>query len=464
MSFDPSPAARRRAPGRARLAALAAALPLAVAAAQAELPDFTALVRDQSASVVNISTTETVRREGPMLLFPFEFAPGPRQNPRRQFEVTSLGSGFIITKDGYILTNNHVVEGVDKITVKLSDNREFEARLVGSDPQTDVALLKIDVDEDLPVSRIGDSDNLSVGEWVVAIGSPFGFEQTVTAGIISALNRRLPREIYVPFIQTDAAVNPGNSGGPLMNLDGEVIGINAQIFSRTGNFAGLSFAIPINIAMDIQAELRDTGTVKRGLLGVHFGPVTPETARAFGLDTPRGALVNQVVEESPAKRAGILPGDIIVDFNGAPVEDSFDLPRMVGAVRPGETVSLTVWRDGAEVTLSATIGDASGSSETSVIGLKLEDVPRDELERLGISGGIRIVGFSSNPEDLPAGGRNLLQGDIIVSAKVNQREVKVDRVGDLAEAIRTAKSPFIALLIQRGGNRTFYVPLRLPER
>ncbi len=408
---------------------------------------------------MNIRTSETVVRERNLLPFPFD-----RDQVPREFEVTSLGSGFIISKDGYILTNNHVVSNVDKVTVKLNDGTEFEAEIVGTDPQTDIALLKIETDGNLQTIKIGDSNNLSVGEWVIAIGSPFGFEQTVTAGIISALNRRLPRENYVPFIQTDAAVNPGNSGGPLMNLKGEVIGINSQIFSRTGNFAGLSFAIPINIAIEIQRKLRQDGTIRRGYLGVYFGDVTPETAKAFGLEKPVGALVNQVIKDSPAEKAGLLPGDIILEFAGTVVENSLDFPSIVGGTSPNEKISIVIWRENRKMTVTVTIGETQQPgriNRRTLIGLELENMSSEELSQAGINGGIKITNFSPKQDSLPKGANVLRVNDIILSAKINQRDVKINNVSDLSDALKNNKSRFIALLIQRDEGRTFYVPLEL---
>ena len=432
---------------------------LAVSAASANLPDFTTLVEAQSRVVVNIRTAETVVRERNLLPFPF----APERSPRR-FEITSLGSGFILTKDGYIMTNEHVVRDVDRVTVKLFNGKEFDAKIIGTDPQTDIALLKVEPDGNLPVALLGDSDNLKVGEWVVAIGSPFGFEQTVTAGIISALNRRLPRENYVPFIQTDAAVNPGNSGGPLMNLRGEVIGINSQIFSRTGNFAGLSFAIPINIALEIQQKLREDGTIRRGFLGVYFGEVTPDTALAFGLDKPTGALVNQVIQNSPAEEAGILPGDVILEFNGATIMDSLDFPRIVGNAKPGDLVKIALWRDGERVVVEVEIGNASDRSDggkQTLIGLQLENLTQEDKEHLDLEGGAKIVGLSKNEGEIPRGAGSLQPNDVIISAKINQRNVQINSINDLAEALKKNNAKVIALLVQRGRERTFYVPLEL---
>src|SRR5687767_61782 len=336
------------------LGALWLALFSATVLAQArELPDFTRLVEEQGSAVVNISTTQAVRRpqaggpgavpppqgQGPGMedeevleffrrFIPRQPGPGQGPGPGGRPESRSLGSGFIISADGYILTNAHVVEGADEINVKLTDKREFKAKVIGADKRTDVALIKIE-GTGLPVVKFGDPNKLKVGEWVVAIGSPFGFENTVTAGIVSAKGRSLPQENFVPFIQTDVAINPGNSGGPLFNLRGEVVGVNSQIYSRTGGFMGLSFAIPADVALDIQKQLRENGRVARGRIGVVIQEVTRDLATSFGLDRPRGALVNSVEKGSPADKAGVEATDIITSFDGKPVESSSDLPRIV---------------------------------------------------------------------------------------------------------------------------------------
>src|SRR5919201_3522238 len=341
-------------------------------AVQAQLPDFTRLVEEQGNAVVNISTTQAVRRSAALPQMPgiedeevLEFfrrfiprQPGPGQGPAPtpRPESRSLGSGFIITQDGYVLTNAHVVEGADEITVKFTDKREFKAKVIGADKRTDIALIKIDA-TGLPAVRFGDPTKLKVGEWVVAIGSPFGFENTVTAGIVSAKGRSLPQETFVPFIQTDVAINPGNSGGPLFNMRGEVVGINSQIYSRTGGFRGLSFAIPADVALDVQKQLKEKGRVARGRIGVVIQEVTRDLASSFGLDRARGALVNQVEKGSPAEKAGIETTDIITAFDGKPVESSSDLPRIVGSTRPNTNSTLEVWRKGAKRNLHVTVGE-----------------------------------------------------------------------------------------------------------
>jgi serine protease Do len=330
------------------IAAMLACAPLAQSVA-AVLPDFADLVEKQGPSVVNISTTTTVRPDarGPQMpnipeddpafdMFR-RFFPGPNGGmpgqPREQ-ESHSLGSGFVINADGYILTNAHVVDGADEVVVKLSDKREFKARVIGADKRTDVALIRID-GKNLPQVSLGDPGKLRVGEWVLAIGSPFGFESTVTAGIVSAKGRSLPQENFVPFIQTDVAINPGNSGGPLFNMKGEVVGINSQIYSRTGGFMGLSFAIPIDVAMDIAEQLKSNGKVTRGRIGVQIGPVTKDVAESIGLGKPEGALVSAVEPDSPAAKAGVEAGDVITKFDGKAIEKVSDLPRLVGNTQPG---------------------------------------------------------------------------------------------------------------------------------
>jgi len=351
------------------IAVLLLAFASAAAAQVRDLPDFTRLVEEQGRAVVNISTTQAVRRSAlPQIpnmddeevqeffrRFIPRQQPGPQQGPRP--ESRSLGSGFIVSGDGYILTNAHVIDGAEEVTVKFTDKREFKAKVIGADRRTDIALIKIEPGSPLPAVKFGDPNRLKVGEWVLAIGSPFGFENTVTAGIVSAKGRSLPQENFVPFIQTDVAINPGNSGGPLFNMRGEVVGINSQIYSRTGGFMGLSFAIPIDVAMDIQKQLRDTGRVSRGRIGVVIQEVSGDLATSFGLDRPRGALVNSVEKGSPADKAGLQATDIIVRFDDKAVEASGDLPRIVGGTRPGSKAELEVWRKGATRTLSLTVGE-----------------------------------------------------------------------------------------------------------
>ncbi|MEO6146124.1 MAG: Do family serine endopeptidase, partial [Sulfuriferula sp.] len=317
-----------------------------------DLPDFTGLVQKYGPTVVNITSTQLVKpgsqgqtmSEQDMLEFfrrfmppgsiPDGAMPSPQQPAPSEVPVRSSGSGFIISPDGYILTNAHVVDGADEVTVKLTDRREFRAKVIGADKRSDVALIKINA-TNLPQVVIGKPDQIKVGEWVIAIGSPFGFENSVTAGIVSATGRALPNDSYVPFIQTDAAVNPGNSGGPLFNMNGEVIGINSEILSRSGGYMGLSFAIPIDVAMQVADQLKTQGKVSRGRLGVVIQEVNAGNADAFGLPKPAGALVSGVEKDSPAEKAGVQVGDVILKFDGKTINGSFDLPRLVAATKPG---------------------------------------------------------------------------------------------------------------------------------
>ena len=341
------------------------------------LPDFAQLVQNEGQAVVNIQATPAKRTATPdddhsmdLSQFPdndpfYEFfkrlVPNMPDMPQEDTESDALnfGSGFIISKDGYILTNTHVVAGMGNIKVLLNDKREYTAKLIGSDVQSDVALLKIDTTEDLPVVKIGNPKDLKPGEWVAAIGAPFGFDNSVTSGIVSAKGRSLPNESYTPFIQTDVAINPGNSGGPLFNLKGQVVGINSQIYSRSGGFMGISFAIPIDVAMNVAEQLKNTGKVQRGQLGVIIQEVSYGLAQSFGLDKASGALIAKILPGSPAERAGLQAGDIIRSLNGEEIRSSGDLPVMVGAIMPGKEASLGVWRKGKEITVKIKLGNAS---------------------------------------------------------------------------------------------------------
>jgi serine protease Do len=455
------------------LFALAFALTVPLAHA-AQLPDFTELVEKQAPAVVNISTTQSVRNplfprfqdspeDDPVLEFFRRFLPSPGP---REFQSQSLGSGFIISTDGYILTNAHVVDAADEITVKLSDKREFKARVIGADRRTDIALLKIEATQ-LPAVKFGDPNRLKVGEWVVAIGSPFGFENTVTAGIVSAKGRSLPQENYVPFIQTDVAVNPGNSGGPLFNLRGEVVGINSQIYSRTGGFMGLSFAIPIDVANDVVQQLRATGKVTRGRIGVVIQPVSRELAESFGLSAPRGALVTSVEKGGPADRAGVEPGDVIVKFDGKPVNASEDLPRIVGATRPGSRVSMEVWRNRRTRELQVAVGEMpderpyrqarrggpdSPAGPGSEYGMTLADLSEAQKRELKVSGGVLVEAVRG-----AAARAGLRRGDVILA--VNNEDVKsVEQFKEMMG--RFGKGRVVALLVRRGANSLF-LPFRV---
>ncbi len=437
------------------------------------LPDFTALVDKYGAAVVNVSTSQTVTggprspvpEDDPFYDFFRRF--GPPQGPR-EYESQSLGSGFIISSDGYILTNAHVVDSASDVTVKLNDKREFKAKVIGSDRRTDVAIVKIDA-VGLPSVRLGDPAKLRVGEWVLAIGSPFGFDNTVTAGIVSAKGRSLPQENYVPFIQTDVAINPGNSGGPLFNMDGEVVGINSQIYSRTGGFMGLSFAIPIDVAMDIANQLRTTGRVSRGRIGVVIQEVTKELADSFGLPKPQGALVNSVEKGGPADKAGIETSDVILRFDGKTVESSSDLPRLVAYTKPGARVKVEVWRKGDTRELSVVVGELSDdraaaaprvppdsgakpSNAIARLGLTVSELSGAQRSELGVSGGLMVDAVEG-----PAAKAGIRRGDVILA--LNNHDIKsVAQLKELMTQYERARS--VALLVKRGDG-AIYVPVRL---
>ncbi|MFH1869109.1 MAG: DegQ family serine endoprotease [Pseudomonadota bacterium] len=466
--------------------ACCAALPLQAYAR--DLPDFTELVEKQGATVVNISTTQVIkgRRGGPQ--FPFDgddatqellrrFFPGQIPNHPgvpQEFKNRSLGSGFIVSADGHILTNAHVVDGADEVLVKLTDKREFKAKVLGADKRTDVALIKIEA-SNLPVARLGDSVKLKVGEWVVAIGSPFGFENTVTAGIVSAKGRSLAHENYVPFIQTDVAINPGNSGGPLFNLKGEVIGINSQIYSRSGGSMGLSFAIPIDLAIDIQNQLKAKGKVSRGRLGIGIQEVSKELAESFNLGKPQGALVASVEKGSAADKAGIEVGDIILKFDGRVVNESADLPRMVGSTRPGNKSVVQVWRKGTTRDLGVTVGELADEDDNKTrlagrggksaepqaanrLGLVLAVPTAEQKRALGIQYGLIV-------EDVKSGGARseLRSGDIILSAiiKGSQTDIKsLAQFNDMLQGVE--KGGAMTLLVRRGDAQTF-ITLKSPS-
>lgn len=440
-----------------------------------DLPDFTELAEKHGPAVVNVSTTQTIRgnrafpqfpdldEDDPMFEFFKRFIPRQPGMPR-EFQNKSLGSGFIISPEGFILTNAHVVESADEIMVKLTDKREFKARVIGADKRTDVALIKIEA-SGLPAVKLGDPAKLRVGEWVVAIGSPFGFESSVTAGIVSAKGRSLPQENFVPFIQTDVAINPGNSGGPLFNMKGEVVGINSQIYSRTGGYMGLAFAIPIDVAMEVQNQLRATGRVSRGRIGVVIQEVTKELADSFGLAKPTGALVNAIEKGGPADKAGVEDGDIILKFDNKAVNASSDLPRIVGATRPGSKVPLQVWRKGGVRDLSVVVGEipeekmAQRSSRRAKpaeavanrLGLVLSELSPEQKRELKIANGLVVEDVRDNN-----GRTELRPGDVILAAvhKGTNTEAKtVDQFNKLLSQFD--KSSTVTLLVKRGEQQTY---------
>jgi len=449
-----------------------AALALAAAPAAAQMPDFTRLMRDEGRAVVNVSTT--YRAGGATPDVPLSEMPGEellREFLRRQlepyvprdFESRSLGSGFIVGADGYIITNAHVVGGPQgqEIVVRLADRREFPARVVGADPLTDIALLKIDA-AGLPRVRIGDPEALEPGEWVAAVGSPFGFERSITAGIVSAKGRTLPEESYVPFIQTDVAVNPGNSGGPLFNLRGEVVGVNSLIYTDSGGYMGLSFAVPIDVAMNVVEQLRARGRVTRGRIGARVQEVTADLAKALGLPRAAGALLTEVQKDGPAARAGLQPGDVVLRFDGQEVESHADLVRLTARAKPGSTVVVGVVRRGAPLELGVRIGEAQAEPAESaapprapldVLGLELAPLAREERERLGLEGGVRVQRAEGAAQRA-----GLQRGDVIVQvngepvASAPAFHARIDRAG---------KGATVALLVLRAGGRLF-VALRVP--
>ena len=456
-----------------------AVLSLSAFAQARELPDFTRLVEEQGASVVNISTTQAARRsalpqvpgmeDDEVMEFFRRFVPrqppgqGPERGPGRP-ESRSLGSGFILSADGYILTNAHVVDSADEINVKLTDKREFKAKVIGADKRTDVALIKIE-GTSLPVVKFGDPNKLKVGEWVVAIGAPFGFENTVTAGIVSAKGRSLPQENFVPFIQTDVAINPGNSGGPLFNMRGEVVGINSQIYSRTGGFMGLSFAIPIDVAIDIQKQLREKGRVARGRIGVVIQEVTRDLATSFGLDRARGALVNSVEKGSPADKAGVEATDIIVSFDGKAVESSSDLPRLVGSTRPGSTSTLEVWRKGATKKLSLTVGElqeervaantpARSKPQAEVpanrLGIVVTELSAEQKKALSLTSGLIVTDVR------PDSKADVRKGDVLLTVVHKGQHTELRSVEQFNKLLGGLdKSAVLTLQVRRGESVAF---------
>ena len=433
------------------------------------LPDFTTLVKKYGAAVVNIRVIEKEQDEGendpfgpnsPFAPF-FRNLPGfPFQAPQEQ-PVRAEGSGFIIRPDGLILTNAHVVEGATRVTVQLTDRREYTAKVIGEDKTADVAVIKIPAN-DLPTVNLGNSNTLQVGQWVLAIGAPFGFENSATAGIVSAKGRLLPgegAESYVPFIQTDVPINPGNSGGPLFNMQGQVVGINSQIYSRSGGYMGVSFSIPINVAMQVAHQLITTGHVERGELGVLIQPVDQGLADSFGLPEPEGALVSSVEQDSPAARAGIQPGDVILDLNGKPIQTEGQLPVRIASLMPGTTVHLTIWRNHAQRDISVKLGSMSNELVASAqhsgeqggsLGLTVRPLTQDEREQVHTHVGLLVEGVSGPSEDA-----GIQPGDVVLAANGE----RVSTVEQLRRAVEGSRG-HVALLIQRGETRIF-VPVQV---
>ncbi len=439
------------------------------------LPDFVNLVEQNRAAVVNVAIVRnSQQRSGSRDAVPdfFEdffrrFAPPSRPRPPPSRGSRSLGAGFILSKDGYVLTNHHVVEGADEIVVRLSDRRELKAEVVGFDRLSDLALLKVSADN-LPTVKLGSSKDVKVGEWVVAIGSPYGFELSVTQGIVSAIGRSLPNsdnQNYVPFIQTDVAINPGNSGGPLFNLRGEVIGVNSQIYTRTGSYAGISFAVPIDVAMENVEQLKKRGKVARGWLGVTIQDVNRDLAESFGLDKPMGALVSRVVEDSPAAKAGVRPGDIVLRFNGEDIDLSAELPHIVGRLRPETEATMIILRAGDRKTFTVVLGDLraggarSENDQTSagllgmdVVALNAEEI--DRVEDAGFSGGVRVTRIQEGA----AADAGIRPGDLLIEI-ANQ---EIDSVRSFVEIVTNLRpGGNVAVLVYRQ-NSTIYIPLRIP--
>ncbi|MCU7945598.1 MAG: DegQ family serine endoprotease [Candidatus Thiodiazotropha sp. (ex Cardiolucina cf. quadrata)] len=450
-----------------------------------DLPDFVDLAEQNAPSVVNISTKQKTLRNNMQRFNIPEFQDLPEGSPLGELmkkffgnhgfqmpeegpEKRSLGSGFIISEDGFILTNNHVVDEADQILVRMNDRREFVAEVIGKDERSDIALIKIDAD-DLPVVDIGDSEKLKVGEWVLAIGSPFGFDHSVTAGIVSAKGRNLPSENYVPFIQTDVAINPGNSGGPLFNLDGKVVGINSQIYSRSGGFMGLSFAIPIEMAINVAEQLKTRGRVTRGWLGVLIQDVTNDLADSFAMDHPRGALIARVLPDSPSEKAGLQVGDVILEFNGTKIATSSELPPLVGRSNVDKPAVLTILRNGKSKQVKVNIGELPADDKMALannqapkvsenrLGLMVSTVSEQLRKQLRLTNRKGVLVESVTGQSAREAG--IQQGDIITM--INNREVEgVEQFNQLVKELPTDKT--VALLVHRDTG-PFFLALHVPE-
>lgn len=436
-------------------------------AASVVLPDFAELSEKYSPSVVKIGAVQEGRAAGPEgrgqgedvpEIFRYFFEESPyNQQPRKR---ESSGSGFFVSSDGYILTNNHVIDGADELTVWLTDQREYVAEVVGTDPRTDLAILKID-GKGFPALTLADSDDLRVGEWVLAIGSPFNLDYSVTAGIVSAIGRDLG-ENYVPFIQTDVAINPGNSGGPLLNLDGEVVGINAQIYTRSGGYMGVSFAIPSKLALNVYQQIRDSGSVARGWLGVLIQPLNQDLAESYGLDRAKGALISQVLENSPASKAGFQNGDVILKFDGVEIMHSSELPPVVGSLQPGTKSKAEILRGGKRRTITVTIerlpetpqqrAGIESKSADNQWAVAVKDMTGEETEELGESG-VKVISV----EDGPARDAGLRVGDVVTmigDSKVSNVREFERKVASLDEGVA------VAVRVVRSGS-PMYLPIRI---
>jgi len=439
-----------------------------------DLPDFKSLMKTAGPAVVNVISTRKAqtaaaggsaasqREQDPMLEFFRRFMPDApeRGAPPR----AGLGSGFIISEDGYILTNAHVVTDFDDVNVRLADaKREFKARVVGVDKRSDIALLKVEA-QGLPTAKLCNSANLEPGDWVAAIGSPFGFANTITAGIISAKGRSLPDEMYVPFIQTDVAVNPGNSGGPLLNLQGEVIGVNSLIYSGTGGYMGMSFAIPIEVALDVSRQLMSEGKVTRGRIGIAIQPVTKELARSFGLNDPTGAIIINLEKGGPADRAGLKVGDVVLEWNGEVIDEPNELPRRVAATKPGGLAHITFWREGKRQTLPLRVGEVPQEAigtvkqeppkqETAELGMSMRELTPPERKVLGVDYGLVVVEIA----DRSGPGNTILPGDVIVG--VNQRQFR--NRAEFEKLVGSHKKGDMVALFVRRGEISLYVPVEI---
>ncbi|MFO1314783.1 MAG: DegQ family serine endoprotease [Burkholderiales bacterium] len=448
--------------------------PVASAQGRTGLPDFTDLYEKNGPAVVSIDVTQKSRRargmpelseDDPFYEFFRRFGQvPPRRGQEREPEPQAVGSGFIIGSDGQVITNAHVVDGADEVTVRLTDKREFKAKVLGTDKRTDIALLKIEA-KDLPKVTIGDPDKLKVGEWVVAIGKPFGLENTMTAGIVSAKGRDLPQENLVPFIQTDVAINPGNSGGPLFNMKGEVVGINSLIYSRTGGYMGLAFAIPIDVAMNTVSQLKEKGRVTRGRIGVQIQPVTKEDAEAFGLGTPRGALVNGVEKDGPAAKAGVEVGDIIVKADGKDVKSSQELPRIITSIRPGNKINLTVWRKNAQKDLVVTVAEMPEDAgaqprrgapvpkekgKPNKMGLVLSDLTDEQRKDADVKGGVVVDDVA------PTVRGNVQPGDVIVAIVRGGTTTEAKSAAQVNDVLsKVEKGASVTLQLKRGTQQFF---------